>query len=696
MRSGAAASVLLAGVAGALLSGCPDNPYSADTWIEKLDHPKEVDRAVTELEHLCDPKAIPALGRAWDRNNRPTRYLQVMIDLARPMSAGKGGEADIKHCTDYVAKGRPASWDKALPFLRMAVEEFESQSQRSIDNAVKAAEAIGESALPEGVQILIDAVNRKLNPRDNGQRVRLTAIAALSKYKDKAAINTLANVIRADASSQPPQVVGAAINTIGEMRTPDSVPILLESMYRVPLFFQQVRRALVASGAAAKPELRKILDGKHGDVNAMFKEKKLDRYCGDDGKAAPSDCMEVSARDYYAAIVLGDLYDTEAVPLLLEALKRPLRPAYFSDWNAGPPAHNAILDALRKIGDPAAADAVLALVANPKADERLRPVAATVYGFVSRDGGEKVGTETGLAILGKIAADNAADQALRLAASESYGRLAKDKGRIDVLKTMAKKYADASAKARKDADGAPKAALDAANKKFEEAKQAYNTAKEAVEKAKAEAGGDVAKVADAILTAATKAKEAFDKTKQDVYLPAKEKFDVLDGQAKGYKGYQRGFENHIARIEVAVHCAGKPECLIAAFDAKPDDVYGRLKKGGYLDVRDDKDWTEDDRKELVVAQIERAVVELRRMGDKARPHLDRLLDEASSNDRLIRQVILLALPRVAPRPCEPCEEKLDKAIASGQGKAELNEINYETQLVRNFFSWAGKGAAEKN
>jgi hypothetical protein len=124
-------------------------------------------------------------------------------------------------------------------------------------------------------------------------------------------------------------------------------------------------------------------------------------------------------------------------------------------------------------------------------------------------------------------------------------------------------------------------------------------------------------------------------------------------------------------------------------------VFERLKKGDFIDVRSDKDWTEDDRKELVVAQIERAVVELRRLGEKARPHLGVLLDKAATPDRLIRQVILLSLPRIAPLPCPECETKLDDAIKAGQGKQELSELNYETQLVRNYFSWAGKSGAEK-
>ena len=441
------------------LSGCPDNPYDANTWIEKLNSPKEFDRAVTELEHLCNPKAIPALGKAWERNSKPQRVLQVVIDLARPLTPQ---EADEKNCTDYMKQGRPASWDAALPILKDAIDGLELGSQRSIDGAVKAAEALGEAQIPEGVNILIDAVNRKMNPKDNAQRVRLTAIAALGKYKDKAAVITLANVVRADTSSQPPQIVGAAINALGDMKTAEAIPVLLESMYRAPLFFTQVRRALVAAGPTVAGELRKILKHEHPVINDLFKDKKLDKYCGDKGDAKPAECKDVSAMDYYASIVIGDLYDVDSVPVLIEALKRPAIAAYYSDWNEGPPAQNAELDALRKIGSPDAAGTVLAIASDTKADERLRGIALSVYGFVSTDGSEKTGSTSGVSYLGALAADNKASEVLRLPASEAYARVASSEDDMKVLRDLAKKYAEASQKARKEADAGPKKEFDAA------------------------------------------------------------------------------------------------------------------------------------------------------------------------------------------------------------------------------------------
>src|SRR5690349_11312799 len=63
-------------------------------WLAELDDPREAERAVTELEALGDPRAIPGLGKAWSEQGRPVRMLAAIILLARP-----------------------AHWADALPFL---------------------------------------------------------------------------------------------------------------------------------------------------------------------------------------------------------------------------------------------------------------------------------------------------------------------------------------------------------------------------------------------------------------------------------------------------------------------------------------------------------------------------------------------------------------------------------------------------
>ena len=134
-------------------------------------------------------------------------------------------------------------------------------------------------------------------------------------------------------------------------------------MYRTPELFTQIRRALVATGPTAKDELRKILRGEHAEVNQLFKDKRLDKYCGDKGDAPPDQCQPVSAKDFYPAVVLGDFYDPAATPDLLAALKRPAAcRVYFMDDQPSPNTqYNAIFDALRKIGAADAAATVRAM-----------------------------------------------------------------------------------------------------------------------------------------------------------------------------------------------------------------------------------------------------------------------------------------------------------------------------------------------
>src|SRR5512140_1234078 len=102
------------------LTGCPDDPYKADTWAKKLGDSRETERAVTELEQLGDPSAIEKLGEAWEKQGKPVRLLQVIISLARPLTPE---DAKKNYVTDYEASGRPASWDRALPFLKKALAE---------------------------------------------------------------------------------------------------------------------------------------------------------------------------------------------------------------------------------------------------------------------------------------------------------------------------------------------------------------------------------------------------------------------------------------------------------------------------------------------------------------------------------------------------------------------------------------------
>jgi hypothetical protein len=702
----------------ASLAGCPDNPYKAETWTKKLGDPHEAERAVTELEQLGDPTGIEALGEAWGNQGKPVRLLQVIISLARPLTPK---EAEEKFITDYQTSGRPASWDKALPYLKRALGEVDEANPRSVDSATKAAEALGESKMPDGLDALIDLaqkpVTKKLLP------AQVAAIRAAGKYTEEGgkAAAALVKVIDKEPPPHPRTAKdkeqgraleekyglflgasGAAINSLGDLHVAAAAKPLVLAMFRTPELFVQIRRALVATGPAAEDELRKVLAGTSAEVNQLFRDKKLDKYCGDRNDAPPDQCQSVSAMSFYPAVVLGDFYDPKSVGELLGVLKQRAQPVYFTDDQPSPNTqYNAVFDALRKIGSPEGAATLRAMwsghapaaaeapkpaakggkgapapAAGAGSDLNTRVLAIGAYPFLARD-------DSGLEDLGKIASDNTADDTLRQEAATAFARLAHDPKDISVLETLAQKYFDASTKKRTEADGKPKATADAADKEFEKAKKILDDAKANALRAT----HDNSKSADDIKAATAAAKKAEDdfKVAKKTHKDAVEPYKSADGAAKAYKGYARMFQTHIARIEIAIRCKQDINCYADSLKLKPEQA----AKNNERYIKDMKDWTKDEQLGLVDANVERAMLEIGKRGAQASGLTDTLLDNAISDDRLIRQSILLALPKIAKVPCSNCETKLQVAIKAGEGKTTLGDLNLETTMMKNYFGWAG-------
>src|SRR5688500_18402555 len=162
------------------LTGCPDNKYHAESWTKQLDNPREAERAVTELEHLGNPSAVPALGKAWASQGKPVRLLQVIIGLARPLTPEEAKEA---YMTDYEKTGRPASWNLAEPFLIKALTEVDEANPRSVDSAQKAADALGDAKLEAGLDALIEIAQKPVTKKLIAAQV--AAIRAIGKYSDQ-------------------------------------------------------------------------------------------------------------------------------------------------------------------------------------------------------------------------------------------------------------------------------------------------------------------------------------------------------------------------------------------------------------------------------------------------------------------------------------------------------------------------------
>ena len=710
-------------VAGlAVLAGCPDDPYKAETWTKKLKDQRESERAVTELEQLGNPSAIPALGEAWVDQGKPVRLLQVIIALARPLTAQ---EAKTNYYTDYETAGRPASWDRALPYLKRALSEVDEANSRSVDSAAKAADALGEAKLPDGLDALIELVQKPVTKKLINAQV--AALRAIGKYTGdgQRASAALIKLIDKDPPTNPRTArdkeqaraleekyglflgfTGAAVNALGNLHVGAAAKTLVLTMFRTsdtPQMVDLTRRALVASGPAAFDELRKVLAGTHAEVNQLFKDKRLEKYCGDRNDAPPDQCQPVSAMMFFPAVVIGDFYDARAVPELLAALQRPPLPVSYIDDQPSPyTQYTAIFAALGKIGAPEAAAAVHAKWAGhgpgaapsraargskrggepaPAAgagepDLATRVLAMGAYPFVARD-------DAAVDELGKIAADNNADDPLRKAAAIGFALLAHDAKDIAILQGLAQKYLDASAKKRAEADGKPKAVADAADKEFTRAKKLYDDAKARVDRVSHDSSKTAADIREAT-DAASKASDAF-KAAKKAHSDAVAPFRAADTLASSYRGFARMFQSHIARIEVAIRCRQDINCYAGTLQLKPADA--AKNNAGY--IKDIKDWTPDEQVALVEASVERAMLELGKRGTKASALTDKLLDSARTDDRVVRQSVLLALPKIAAVPCANCEAKLQDAIRAGEGKTTLGNLNLETTMMKNYFGWAG-------
>ncbi len=709
-----ATGVVVFGLMGLSLTACPDNQFKASTWTKKLTDQREAERAVDKLEQLGDPSAIEALGHAWESQGKPVRFLQVMIGLARPLTPE---QAKSLFLTDY-EEGRTEHWNDALPFLQKAVSEVDDSNPRSVDSAQKAADAIGEAKLAAGMPQLIELAQKPTTKKLIAAQV--AAVRAIGKMDgDKSqASAALIKLVEREPPAHPKTakdketgraleekyglflgVTGSAINALGDLRISAATKPLILQMYRTPELFMQIRRALVASGPSAVDELGKVLRNQSTEVNQLFSQLKLDEYRGDKGDA-PS-AAKVSAKDFYPAVVLGDFYDNKSVKDLLAALDlegRPPLPVYYINDNPSPNTqYNAIFDSLRKIGSAEAEPAVRKLwstgpaaVAPPKgkkgpepsgggaeARETARVLAIGAYPFLARD-------SSAASELAKIA-DSPGDNQIRQEAATAFARLSTNAEDIKVLNRMAKVQFDASQK-QKDFAAKEKAKADAADAVYEGQKKAVAAAKADALKAT----HDPSKNADAIKAVVKTAKDLEDKLKGEQKKAHSEAVGAYKGavQASGdLDRFGRLFETHIARIVVAIRCKADLNCFAKTLTMKPDDAIKDVQP--YVTVDIAKSWPKEEKQGLVEAEVERAMLEIGKKGAAASSLTDTLLDAAKSDNRLIRQSVLLALPKIAKVPCGNCEAKLDVAIKAGEGKTTLGDLNLETTMLRNYFSWAG-------
>lgn len=597
-------------------AGCPSDPYDPQTWIDKLDDRGEDKQAIIELQRLKDPVAIKPLAKVWEERSRPEQVLSVIIDLASNKDA-QGNQ----------------HWEDALPVLRKAMEEFDVSDVHSVENAKMAADALGEAKDAESIELLINVVKKSMPRRSPGQEVRRSAIRALGKLgNEPRAVEALIGVLKEKVEDQLPELFAAAADALGETRNPKAIVPLIEAIYKIPPVYAQGRRALVAIGKPAIPELIKIFQGDHKEINALAKENKFNINC--DREMGPeSNCKAPTNLEFKAAALLGDLYAREAVDPLVAGLKKPALPAFFMPNGApGPTQHAAILDALRKINDAKAADAVRAYWQDPNTDDVLRPFAIDVYSTLTT-------STDALGALGKLIKDDEQEEQIRMAAGQAHARLVRDSKDFEPLLFMIDRYKKEGAKFDREAQKL--------EPKLEQAKKDKNKSK-------------------------------IDEVGQELAM--------AQARAAGYRNYQRAFEQNLARAHVGVRCKQDPQCYGAVLDETGEDVGKKLSEH----IKDLDKWSTEEKANLKLAAAERALFELVKIGDKARPVMDKILKHVESPERIMRQGTLLAMVHLAELPCDKCIERLDEIIEAQKEDTKLSELTKDTQVTRNYFLWAGR------
>lgn len=142
----------------------------------------------------------------------------------------------------------------------------------------------------------------------------------------------------------------------------------------------------------------------------------------------------------------------------------------------------------------------------------------------------------------------------------------------------------------------------------------------------------------------------------------------------------------VARAHAGAACESDPACYIKLVTAETDQLAKALRT--HVPTLDK--WAAEHRQTMADATRERALRELAKLGAQARPVFDQLLQISDSGNRELRRAALHALTRVAELPCDACGIRLDEIIAKDREDAARTNLVVETQIIRDFFSWAGR------
>jgi len=263
------------------LAACKSrNPDDPRTWISKLEdkNAKVRVQAIQQLRKLKAKEAAP----------------QIAALLKDPLVKEEAALAleDL---------GGPAQVDALLDAVDTTVGAGSDTAARAANRGnARIAEALGSIGDPRAAPVLL-----RLS-RSGDDNLRLAAVEALGNVKAKEAVPELSHIV--DDASAPPLLIKRAVVALGQIADPAAIPALAHGLVierQGVSFLPESSFGLFVIGAPAVEPLMKIAQDQDPAWLAWAKENNR----------APAGTYAKTA------LVLGDLEDPRAVPVLMAKLK---------------------------------------------------------------------------------------------------------------------------------------------------------------------------------------------------------------------------------------------------------------------------------------------------------------------------------------------------------------------------------------
>jgi HEAT repeat protein len=264
-----------------LLGACrPSDPKDPKTWTKRLadSDPRTRQEAVKELRKLKAREAAPQVAQL---------LKDVMVrEEAAAALRDIGGANEVPALLDAVDTTVGAGSDTA--------------TRAANRTNARIAEALGEIGDPRAGPALLRLA------RSKDDSVRLEAVQALGAVKSKQAVPELSLLV--DDPSAPPLLVKKAVVALGQIGDPSAIPALQHAL------------VLERQGVSLLPEAAySLFQFGTGAVAPMIRMAKDEdpaflKWARENNRAPAGTYAK-------AALVLGDLGDAHAVPVLLEKLR---------------------------------------------------------------------------------------------------------------------------------------------------------------------------------------------------------------------------------------------------------------------------------------------------------------------------------------------------------------------------------------